>query len=568
MKKKIVLINPPRYEPMPLHTLQDLPYGLLKIGGYHLEQGHDVTLINCLSRTIDLREKIRDIKCGNYENEGIVRPVFRYGMGPEEIEEKLREIENPDEIWITSTMTYYWECVHEVIDIAKKVYPNCPVFLGGIYASICRDNAQNSKADYIHYGPYLPAENSRTALELLEQIPDYFIIKYSRGCPHNCSYCAVSKLEGHKMTFMDNEAFVSELEEKYHIFGIKNFSLWESNLLVDAKNKFEKVLDEIIARKLPIGLKFPEGLQPSLIYPELAIKMKKAGVKNFSLPLESSDESMYDRFHKPSSLKQFDRAVRIFKDVGFKPHQIKTFVLVGMPNQTIESIVLSDFKAMAMQTFLLNLKFTPIPGTEEYEKNKDKLKDKSLGDLHPNAYPFAHPGMTVKDLEIIGKLNKSTNLYMLVTLRDSKPKEAFKKLIKQHLVNIDDASSKECADIQILNTTNTKEDKDIYKLLNTIRNIKSQGKYYAVYKPLPKCKLKDRKSRAEFKELPSSCKKCLLLFTEGCKFHELKSITDEDIKDSYDIYKKDIKKKCLACIHYRRGNCRMLCAQIKENENR
>jgi radical SAM superfamily enzyme YgiQ (UPF0313 family) len=154
-------------------------------------------------------------------------------------------------------------------------------------------------------------------MELLQNERDFAIIKYSRGCPNRCSYCAVPKLEGCEMRFMDNEKFIEEIEEKICKFGIRRFSFWESNLLVDAKNRFEKVLDKIIEKKLNIAFTFPEGLQPNLVYPDLAEKMVKAGAKSVVLPLESSNESMYkSRFHRSVTLDQWRNSIEMFKKAG------------------------------------------------------------------------------------------------------------------------------------------------------------------------------------------------------------------------------------------------------------
>jgi len=567
MQKNIILINPPRYDLLPFHTIRDVPYGLLKIGGHFLSLGHKVTLINCMESKLDLRTE-RKIKCGNYENEGRERDVVYLGTPFEEIAEKLKSIKNPDEIWVSSTMTYYWRAVHEVIDIAKKIHPNTPVILGGIYASLCPEHARKSKADHIHEGPYLPAEKSRTALELLNKIPNYFIIKYTRGCPHNCSYCAVTKLEGHKMDFMDADRFVEELEEKYHKFGIKSFHLWESNLLVDSRNRFEKVLDKILEKKLPIHLKFPEGLQPSLVYPELAWKMRKVGIINFALPLESADEEMYDRFHKPSTLKQFDRAVNIFKDAGFEPKQIRIFVLVGMPNQTIESIVKSDFKVLSMNCYLSNLRFTPIPGTEEYENNKEMLKDKELEDLHPVAYSMANPRMTVEDLETVRGLNSKKSLYDLIFMGRNNVSRIFKSLIKDHLVDIERFGDKTGRDIQILDNKPSKKIVTV-GLIPKLKGLRQEGGFYAFYYPTPKCALQQgAKNIGMAFNIPSTCDNCLKLLVEGCEHHPVREITEDDVAESFKLNKDSIKEECKRCKHYKRKQCRMLCVQLKENDRR
>jgi len=563
MKKHILLVQPPKEDVSPIRGLNDIPYGLLKIGGYFLDQGHEVTLINGTTNVVTL-EPVKTMRCGNYENEHRERNVYHLGMPFEEFRKRLREIKKPDEIWVTSTMTYYYKGVHRAIKICKEEFPGVHIKLGGIYASLCPEHAKTSGADEILKGPYWPAEQSRTAIELLDKIPGYFIIKYTRGCPHDCSFCAVTKLEGHKMHYIETEKFVRELEEKYYDYGICNMKLWESNLLVDAENRFEKVLDRIIQKRLPIHLSFPEGLQPARVYPRLARKMMRAGVDTFAIPLESSDAKMSKRFRKPSSLKNFDNSVKYFKAVGFSPLQVKIFVLVGLPEQTLSSIVRSDLRVLAMNCKVANLYFTPIPGTDEYENYKDIVEGKDLQELHPTLFPCASEELRVEDLENLFVINGMTSIYdpiftsenrVMATLREAMKEyiqpistdqmRTFKFSREFYIFDIPDAERK---------IGNVEAGKKIIEFLG---RAKKEGIHYAFLKPLPRCMFDVNNGNGAKKyDIPTHSEKCLNLLIDGCSLHQ---IEDRDKNKVNALIQENASPTCKNCIHFKRRTCGIAC---------
>ncbi len=407
-QKYILLINPPIHSTYyKFHACQ--PVGLLRIGTYLRQQGHKVKMIDSL-RDIDCnlayylakkREKkfVRWEKCGNFKGSKLSKKIFFYGIPWSEFRQQLAE-ENPDEIWIGSTMTYYWEGVHQAVKICKEMHPDAKVVVGGLYATLCPEHAKKSGADEVFQGELFPASDCPTAIDLLPKIPNYAVIKSTRGCPNNCSYCAVHKLEGRKMRYRSPEAVVAEIEEKISRYSIRSFVFWESNLLMNTKQHFEKMLDLIIEKKLNISLRAPEGLAPNLVYEELAVKMKTAGFCDISLPLESaSDEMCKKRFHRVSKLDDLKRAVRIFKKAGFKRGDITIFVLAGMQGQSIEDVLKSFIEVWKLDAKIMTMPFTPIPGTEEFGKYRHLIKDKGLHQLSPGLWCFARNNRELMQLE-------------------------------------------------------------------------------------------------------------------------------------------------------------------------
>lgn len=82
------------------------------------------------------------------------RNYSRYGIREEWFRDDLLSISKPDLVLITSLMTYWHPGVQETISIIKETFPDTPVILGGVYASLCEDHANiNSGADMVVTGP-------------------------------------------------------------------------------------------------------------------------------------------------------------------------------------------------------------------------------------------------------------------------------------------------------------------------------------------------------------------------------------------------------------------------------
>jgi len=80
---------------------------------------------------------------------------YCFGMTMDELRERLLDIQSkacaarrshmhrvvfpePDEIWISSIMTYWWESTKDVIDVCREVFPKAVMRVGGIYPSQAR----------------------------------------------------------------------------------------------------------------------------------------------------------------------------------------------------------------------------------------------------------------------------------------------------------------------------------------------------------------------------------------------------------------------------------------------
>ena len=222
-EKNILLINPWIYD-FAAYDFWIKPLGLLYLASLFRKNGYHIHFIDCLNaRHSQLRCNAgakpikRDITGhGKFPQERIPKPQSlreikrnykRYGITPAVFTDELKSSVTPDLILVTSVMTYWYPGVFEVIRITKQTFPDIPIVLGGIYATLCPEHALRSGADITIAGagekhiPFLlrdffgddpvyvpdPDDLDSMPYPALDLLPlkDQFPILTSRGCPYN-----------------------------------------------------------------------------------------------------------------------------------------------------------------------------------------------------------------------------------------------------------------------------------------------------------------------------------------------------------------------------------------------
>lgn len=390
----------------------------------------------CFGRSIESIEKdLEKSKYGFHQLElfGNRRPPEKY---------------MPDEVWITSIMTYWWESTVDSIEMFKRLYPGIKIRIGGIYPTLAPEHLQYKlraigsdfkivrgrdlnieservvEEDCIVTGEIPDTSNERLDFDLYirseeeekqrEEIPPYAILVTSRGCPFDCAYCAQRKYnEGStEVRIRKYRDVYEEIKDKYINYGTKEFCFYEDNFLFSRENL--KGLMELIKKnkdKLPhIRLFAPEGVEVRLLDEELAQLMRNCGFQSIYLPLETISYTMnklWNRTH--SDITKFEQAVKICKKAGFKlrEQEVNAFILFGLPGENIKDIMNTIFYAQEKVGGLIPMLFTPVPGSKIYEDYKVHLHEEMGFDLHHlngKLYPFLEmnnklSGLTLRDYE-------------------------------------------------------------------------------------------------------------------------------------------------------------------------
>jgi len=379
--RRALLINPPVYDAQ-YWARWSQPAGLLRIATLLKQRGYAIDFVDCMET--DARGLVK--KAIRYDTDGkplivkrddIVKRLYHFGLSLSELEQRLRGLETPDEIWITSIMTYWWESTRDVVALANRLFPQATVLVGGIYPTLAPEHAlEHLGADLIFKGELRAASQLPTDLTLYEKPPSYAILATSRGCPWDCVYCAARMLNGGaKVRARTTADVLEEIQDKYTRLGIRRFGFYEDNALIHREH-FIEVLEAIIALGLPLDLYAPEGFETRLLDEDLLRLMKRAGFEKVHLPLEtvrSDINRQWNRRH--ASTESFERALEAAIRAGFKPRtqQINAFVLFGLPDERLEDVVDSTLYAHHRVGSVIPMLFSPVPGTQVFRSHKEYL---------------------------------------------------------------------------------------------------------------------------------------------------------------------------------------------------
>jgi radical SAM superfamily enzyme YgiQ (UPF0313 family) len=174
--KQVLLINPPIYD-FTAHDLWSKPLGLLYLASILKEQNINIQFLDYCNREFKIykNHNIQNTQygCGHYLKQSVQKPTIfkniprkysRYGITESMAEQILKTYKKPDMIIITSIMTYWYLGVFEVINTLETIFPNTPIIIGGVYASLCsnhfKEQIQNIKKHHFENVSYETLDNN------------------------------------------------------------------------------------------------------------------------------------------------------------------------------------------------------------------------------------------------------------------------------------------------------------------------------------------------------------------------------------------------------------------------
>ena len=397
----ILLVNPWIHD-FAAYDFWAKPMGLLMLAALLRQHEIRVSYIDCLDRFHPKAPQSDPLaRCGRgpYRKSHINKPkglddvcrnFSRYGISPQWFTAGLQACAPPDLILVTSLMTYWYGGVQAVIGILKHVYPDTPVVLGGVYASLCRAHAiQYSGADDVVTGPaetkLLPLICQYTGFSAdpkfiggdldsypypaldLQSIINYVPLLTSRGCPFRCAYCASSHLNPGRM-LRSAESVVEEINYWHSIYGVIDFVLYDDAFLVDAEDHAIPIMEKIITEGLQVRFHTPNALHIRGITRRTAGLMFRAGFKTLRLGLETTEFDRRKEIDTKVTEDEFRRVAECLKKAGFHKDQVGAYLLAGLPGQSLDSIGHSIQSAKKNGITPIPAYYSPIPHTALWDK--------------------------------------------------------------------------------------------------------------------------------------------------------------------------------------------------------
>lgn len=387
--KRLLLVNPWIHD-FAAFDFWLKPLGLLRVAGALQDAGAKVRLLDLLDRNhpwLPRRTRTDGWGRGKFFAEEIEksqileyvpRKFRRYGVPYSTVEKKLPDLPDTDAILVTSSMTYWYTGVRETIAVLRKRYPEIPVILGGVYATLMPEHTRISAgADVVITGSL---EANKAYLESLldlklrdtKPLPawdlyptlEYAVMTISRGCPFRCTYCASHRFEPH---YLPRKLKDTIAELKYLAdLKVRRIAFYDDALLFHPE--FDELMGEMIRMDVNFEFHTPNGLHVSEITPRRARLMKDAGFRSPYLSLETVDERLLEITGAKVSPDAFIQAVRVLKDAGFSG-ELHAYVLFGLPGQSEDSVKRTLDLALSEGVKPHLAEFSPVPGTLEFKRS-------------------------------------------------------------------------------------------------------------------------------------------------------------------------------------------------------
>jgi anaerobic magnesium-protoporphyrin IX monomethyl ester cyclase len=387
---RIVLINP-NYRAASIHGMgPQVPLGLLSVGGPLIDCGHEVKLINAEIEQLSDRDIVNRVK--RFKSQIVM--IGHSGSSPAHSTclQTLSSIKKADSRIIT-----IYGGIHPTFH-AKETLTEAPyvdIIVRGEGEVVCKKLVQSlatqgsyasvngisfrqdgaiietaSEALIRDFTPY------RIAWELIEDWDDHqcwglgraAVIQFSRGCPHQCSYCG-QRLFWQKWRHRDPEALAKEIAWLYNHHAVRFFTFADENPTTSIK-QWRRFLEAMIAQEVPVRLTASIRTTDICRDEKILHLYKKAGFCAVLLGIETTNPETIEKIKKGSTDITDKKAISLLRQNGIL--SIAGYVF-GLEHDSWKTGFQAFLSLLDYDPDFINAMYaTPLDWTEFWKENLDR----------------------------------------------------------------------------------------------------------------------------------------------------------------------------------------------------
>jgi radical SAM superfamily enzyme YgiQ (UPF0313 family) len=195
----------------------------------------------------------------------------------------------------------------------------------------------------------------------------------TRGCPFSCTFCCLCSISQRRVRYRSVKNVVDEIEFMRNKFPEMS-SIWihDDSFFLN-NNRVIDFCNEIVKRGIEIDFICSGRMKP--LSQQMVNAMEKAGFTHILFGLESGSKEILKSSKKAITKEDAINAIKLFVN---SPIRVTTFLIVGLPGETIDTVkeTIEFFQTLQKIRYIwigddLILLFI-YPGTEVFEIAKKK----------------------------------------------------------------------------------------------------------------------------------------------------------------------------------------------------
>jgi radical SAM superfamily enzyme YgiQ (UPF0313 family) len=224
-------------------------------------------------------------------------------------------------------------------------------------------------------------------------------VQNSRGCPHDCEFCAASKIYGHSYRIKNTDLVISEIEKIQKLFGKIWIAFGDDNFVVN-----KRVVKDLLEKMSVMNLRWACESDISVAEDdEILLLLRKSGCSFLFTGLESIDESGLLNIDKNNwKMKKRKKYTEYIQKIQSYGIGVMGSFILGLENDN-ESVFqnVTDF-IIENNLYEANISIlTPLPGTRLRERllSENRVLKTSWDNYTLYDVNFVHPVLTKEQLE-------------------------------------------------------------------------------------------------------------------------------------------------------------------------
>lgn len=191
----------------------------------------------------------------------------------------------------------------------------------------------------------------------------------SRGCPNNCTFCAIKVAWGRQWIPRSAKNVVDEIEELYKL-GFREIHFNDDNCSINKERMYD-ITQTIIDRRISIRIACPTGIHIGTLDNHILRQMKRAGFYRLCFGIETGNPQMQKCIKKNINLEKAKQVIKDANDLGFWTSA--TFIF-DFPHETEEQRQdTMKFIKESQVDFPIFYNLNPQPKTEIYAECQSVL---------------------------------------------------------------------------------------------------------------------------------------------------------------------------------------------------